>query len=334
MIKKGDILVGMDGDFRCAYWQGVESLLNQRVCKITPRSDNFSAKFMYYVLQPYLDAIHAETSSVTVKHLSSKTIQQIPLPNPPLAEQHRIVARIEELFSEIDAGVKELETALARLKIYRQAVLHHFLSNPDWERVKLGSVCNRIADGPFGSNIKTSDYISEAGYQVLRLENIGFMNFIREKETFISEDKFMSLEKNEVFEDDILFSSFVGENVRTTIVNGLNNRAINKADCFCVRVNESKLDRKFFILSMSSETTHKRLTLDVHGATRPRINTTQLKNFKFPLPNLATQTQIVQEIEARLSEADALERTLRTELLRAGRLRQSVLKQAFTGQLL
>ena len=124
-VSSGDILVGMDGNFTVARWKGEEGLLNQRVCRIQIQSSLFDGRFLFLCLQPYLNAINAETSSVTVKHLSSKTIESIPLPLPPLNEQHRIVAKIEELFSELDKGVENLEKAREQLKVYRQAVLKH-----------------------------------------------------------------------------------------------------------------------------------------------------------------------------------------------------------------
>ena len=123
LVKAGDLLVGMDGDFNAAIWNGSDGLLNQRVCRILPRSRDFSERFLFLCLQPYLNAINAETSSVTVKHLSSRTIADIPLPLPPLAEQHRIVAKIEELFSELDQGVASLKSAREQLKVYRQSLL-------------------------------------------------------------------------------------------------------------------------------------------------------------------------------------------------------------------
>lgn len=123
LVRAGDILVGMDGDFNVAQWKGPIGLLNQRVCRIIPTSKHYSPKFLYLCLQPYLNAINQETSSVTVKHLSSKTINEIPLPLPPLDEQDRIVAKIEELFSELDQGISNLKTAQAQLKVYRQALL-------------------------------------------------------------------------------------------------------------------------------------------------------------------------------------------------------------------
>ncbi|MHA3026399.1 restriction endonuclease subunit S [Chromohalobacter israelensis] len=124
IVKNGDILIGMDGDFRAAYWHGKEGLLNQRVCRIKfCKDEDFSHKFVFLCLQPFLDAIHQETSSVTVKHLSSRTVAEIPLPFPPKNEQYRIVTKIEELFSEIDSGVESLKTALAKLKVARQSLL-------------------------------------------------------------------------------------------------------------------------------------------------------------------------------------------------------------------
>jgi type I restriction enzyme S subunit len=125
LVERGDILIGMDGDFNCARWIGNTSLLNQRVCKIIPVTGLYLDKFLFLCLQPYLNAINEETSSITVKHLSSRTIQEIPLPLPPINEQHRIVTKIEELFSELDKGIESLKRARGQLKVYRQALLKH-----------------------------------------------------------------------------------------------------------------------------------------------------------------------------------------------------------------
>ena len=96
VVNNGDILIGMDGDFNIARWKGKQALLNQRVCRIIPTTNLYDEKFLVFVLPSFLKAINEKTSSVTVKHLSSRTICDIPLPLPPLPEQHRIVAKIEE----------------------------------------------------------------------------------------------------------------------------------------------------------------------------------------------------------------------------------------------
>lgn len=123
IVTKDDILIGMDGDFKVSKWPGDKGLLNQRVCRIHFNSTHYDKEFLFICLQPYLNAIHSETSAVTVKHLSSRTINDIPLPLPPLLEQQAIVHKIEELFSSLDSGIADLKKAQDQLKIYRQAVL-------------------------------------------------------------------------------------------------------------------------------------------------------------------------------------------------------------------
>ena len=143
VVRSGDILIGMDGDFTAARWRGGDALLNQRVCRLALTSDLFDERFFFLCLQPYLDAINAETSSVTVKHLSSKTVQSIPLPLPPLAEQRRLVAKIEELFSELDKGLESLQTAREQLEVYGQAVLKQAFEGKltaSWREKYAGSV--------------------------------------------------------------------------------------------------------------------------------------------------------------------------------------------------
>lgn len=123
VVEPGDLLVGMDGDFNCARWRGPSGLLNQRVCKITLKNDIYLPKFLDYALPGYLKAINDVTSSVTVKHLSCKSIEEIPLPLPPKEVQQRLVAEIEKQFSRLDEAVANLKRVKANLKRYKAAVL-------------------------------------------------------------------------------------------------------------------------------------------------------------------------------------------------------------------
>ncbi|EHR41524.1 restriction endonuclease subunit S [Alishewanella jeotgali] len=123
IVNSGDLLVGMDGDFHSAFWRSGIALLNQRVCKLTANENFYNQKFLAYLLPGYLGAINQSTSAVTVKHLSSKTIQSIPLPLPTRKEQDRLVEKLEELFSEFDNGIEELKAAQTKLSQYRQSLL-------------------------------------------------------------------------------------------------------------------------------------------------------------------------------------------------------------------
>ncbi len=123
LVNKGDLIIGMDGDFNLYRWQGEQALLNQRVCKIILKTKLYEEKFLEIVLQGYLDEINKMTSSQTVKHISSKDIYQIPLPLPPLAEQRRIVAAVEALLARVNASRERLDRVPGLLKAFRQAVL-------------------------------------------------------------------------------------------------------------------------------------------------------------------------------------------------------------------
>ncbi len=123
VIHSGDLLVGMDGDFNSAHWASSPALLNQRVCKITTNEKFYDKQFLSLLLPGYLSAINANTPSITVKHLSSKTINDILLPLPPRAEQQRIAEKADELLSDLDAGVAELKAAQQKLKAFRQSLL-------------------------------------------------------------------------------------------------------------------------------------------------------------------------------------------------------------------
>lgn len=122
-VENGQIAIGMDGDFNSRLWNGGRALLNQRVCTLKADERFYSQKFLSYVLPGYLETINAHTSSVTVKHLSSRTVLDIPLPLPPLSEQRRIVEKIETLFARLDHGEAALRKVQELLLQYRQSVL-------------------------------------------------------------------------------------------------------------------------------------------------------------------------------------------------------------------
>lgn len=96
ILDDGDILVGMDGDFNTAYWNGGRALLNQRVCKIEVDSTKACKKFIYYFLPLELKKIWDETPFVTVKHLSAKKIADIDVPDWPLETQKKIGVVLEK----------------------------------------------------------------------------------------------------------------------------------------------------------------------------------------------------------------------------------------------
>jgi len=90
IVKNGDLIIGMDGEFNCVIWQGNDAILNQRVCRIT-EYNNCLKEYIYKMLYKPLKEIENDTIAVTVKHISVKQIYEIEIPFPPIEVQQEIV---------------------------------------------------------------------------------------------------------------------------------------------------------------------------------------------------------------------------------------------------
>ena len=206
---------------------------------------------------------------------------------------------------------------------------------PDgWKLARLQDVLQEggLFDGPFGSDLKTSDY-TDSGVRVVRLENLANLRFVEEKRTFISAAKYASLRKHTVSEGDILFGSFLDNAVRVCQMPRLPVPAIAKADCFCIRSRPDLINPRFLMYQLGRPATRDTLIAEIHGATRPRVTTKQLRQLHILFPPLSEQTRIVETIDALLAQLyTARERLDRVrEILK--RFRQSVLVAACSGRL-
>ena len=189
-----------------------------------------------------------------------------------------------------------------------------------------------IFDGPFGSSLKTSDYTS-TGVRVIRLENLANLQFVAEKRTFISATKHDELKKHTVREGDLLVGSFVDGAVRVCILPRLDTPAIAKADCFCVRPKRETIDPRYLAFQLGSMRTRDSLIEEIHGATRPRITTKQLRSFELLIPPLAEQRRIVAAVERALAKVNAVRDRLARVPATLKRFRQAVLAAACSGRL-
>ena len=264
---------------------------------------------------------------------------------PPLQEQRRIVAKVDGLTARTARARKELDripTLIARYKQRLLALAAEGLLTRNWRdenggkawmTTTVAGLAETTFDGPFGSNLKSVDYV-DSGVRVVRLENIGSLRFVREKETYITEAKFKSLQRHELKPDDVLFSSFIAEEIRVCLLpDDLDTIAINKADCFCVRVDRNKCLPKFLAYRLASPTSYEALKDAVHGATRPRISLSHLKQFEIVLPSLEEQAEIVRRIETVVGWLDRMAADHAAAARLLPKLDAAILAKAFRGEL-
>ena len=127
LVGDGDILIGMDGDFRAIRWKHGRALLNQRVCRLQNFVPRMLPSFIYYKVQDELDRIQNQTQGSTVKHLSSKNLERARIPIPPLEVQREIV-KVLDTFTKLEADLEamleaELEARRRQYQYYRDALL-------------------------------------------------------------------------------------------------------------------------------------------------------------------------------------------------------------------
>ena len=95
---------------------------NQGFKSLVPADGVFN-EYIYYYFKSAKQLAESVATGTTFKEISGSAFSKMPVPLPPTTEQHRIVAKIEELFSELDQGVASLKTAREQLKVYRQSLL-------------------------------------------------------------------------------------------------------------------------------------------------------------------------------------------------------------------
>ena len=260
------------------------------------------------------------------------------IPLPPLAEQHRIVAKIEELFSELDKGVENLRAAQQQLKVYRQAVLQWAFEGKlteewrktDWQWSSLGDFAEDIKIGPFGTMLHESDYVLH-GIPVINPKHIKNQRIHPDPRNAVAQAKADDLSAYKLRENDVLLGRR-GEMGRTAYVTNKEAGWLCGTGSMIIRLRKNNL-AKIYSMILSEKRVKDQLEHNSTGTTMNNLNEKIVKAVSVPVIPLPEQQQIVAEIESRLSVCDKLEETIAQSLLQAEALRQSILKQAFAGKL-
>jgi restriction endonuclease S subunit len=334
-----NILVNFDKEFLVSYSCAI----------VKPNPDLVLSEFVYlYSLSPQItQEIRKYTVETTQANIGIASIKIFVFPLPPLDEQQRIVAKIEELFSELDAGVQSLKIALAQLKTYRQAVLkwafegkltNENLSDDElpagWQWVKLGDICKTI-DGDRGRNYPKKNEFSEEGYCLfLSTKNVREGRFVFEENIFITKQKDEVLRGGKLELNDVVITT------RGTLGNvalyddrvPFKHIRINSG-MLILRITNPFLDNFYLMKFITSPAFTSQLKDKQTGTAQPQIPANILREIEIPYCSLEEQQRIVQEIESRLSVCDKLEETIAASLRQAEALRQSILKKAFEGKL-
>lgn len=317
----------------------VNNLLKARLCWYLLNSDLARSQYCYL-----------QNSTSGIGNLNADTIADIYIPVPPQSIQNYIIDYLDAKTAEVDALVADCEREVGLLREYRKAVISEAVTkglDPDapmkdsgiewigeipanWNMMQLGRLCVRIFDGPFGSNLKSNDYVDE-GIRVVRLENLKYLQFDATKESFVTPEKYESIKQHTVYPEDLIVATFIIDSVKACRLPKDVEFAVNKADCLGVRTGDD-IETDFLKYYLSSCQVFEYLVGLTHGSTRQRINTTQLKTLLTLLPPIRIQQEIVAYLDGLCAEIDSFIETKQSMADKLREYRRSLISEAVTGK--
>lgn len=305
IIRKGDLLFSWSASIGVYLWNRQKAVLNQHIFKVTPR-DKVDKTYLYYALFLAIEQLKKRVHGSTMKHFKRGELKRTFIALPPFKEQQEI-ARV---LSCVDDAIRQVELAIAKTERLKKGLIHKLLSEgvghkefketkigkipKKWEVVKLKSIVKKKSDivaGPFGSNLKVCDYTSY-GVPIIRLQNIERNQFINKGIKYTSQKKAEELSYHSYQPGDIILAKLGDPIGKTCIVPSFMKAGIVVADVVRIRPSPEKAVTLFLEYVLNSSMCFYQLRKQTIGSTRPRVNISQVRNLRIPLPPLDEQQRI------------------------------------------
>ena len=332
-IRKGDLVVCEGGEpGRCAIWSDEETVCFQKALHRIRFNETSDPRFYMYYLWVLAKSgmLAAYYTGTGIKHLTGESLKKLPVPVPPLKEQKRIVARIEELFSELGSGVETLKKTKQQLSVYRQAVLKAaFEGCETWEKHRFSDLMSEVRNG-YG--VKPDD---SGKYHILKISAVRPLS-IDLSESRLNKTAFC--DEDTISENDILFTRYNGSRdyvgICAVVPRLAEAYAYPDKLIKCRPKIQNAVHSRFLAYYMSQGEARNYLRSKIKTTSGQNgISGADIKKAIVYLPDSDAQAKIVSRIESRLSVCDSIERTVDAALWQAESMRQSILKKAFEGKL-
>ncbi len=283
--------------------------------------------FRYFEAQ-----LASKGTGTTFKAITQDVVKNLEIPIPPLPEQERIVSRIEELFSQLDAGVETLKKTKAQLSVYRQAVLKEAFESviPESDTCNVEDVCKDIK---VGIVIKPAQYYTSAdvGVRAFRSANVREFAVNDSDWVYLTKAGHEANLRSEIHTGDVLVvrSGYPG----TACVVPPTYNGCNAIDILIAVPYAEKILPEYLCAYTNSPLGKRIIQEKKRGVAQAHFNVSGYSKTPIIVPCLETQKRVVAEIDSRLSVCDSIEQTVDTALQQAEAMRQSILKDAFEGRL-
>ncbi len=327
MIPAGTLLVAMYGSIGKLGITGIECCTNQAIA-YAKELYNVKTKYMYYFMALIKPDLISMGKGDTQKNISQTVLNSLYVPVPPIPEQERIVAHIEELFSELDAGVETLKKTKAQLAVYRQAVLKEAFSDCAQKKA-IRELSSIVTSGSRG----WAAFYSDTGARFIRITDLTRTGIELKNDSIqhvLLPDKAEG-KRSRLHGGDVLVSITADLGSIALIPDSIEEAYINQHIAM-IRFNNPEQD-KFMAWYLRSEWGQKDLLKNKRGGGKLGLGLDDIRDTPVPVVSDKAASDIVSYIDSRLSICDSIEQTVDTALQQAEAMRQSILKDAFEGRL-
>lgn len=328
----GDLVVCEGGEVgRAAIWRNQRAEVYYQ--KALHRIRGIGAtlpEYLFYLLRHYgyTKAFERFVTGSTIAHLPQEDLRRLPVPLPPLAEQKRIVAAIEEHFSRLDDADASLRSAGRRIRRIRRAVLKSAVSGTwpvrllaDVAEVRLGR--QRSPKNHVGDSMRPYLRAANVTWAGVKLHDVKRMNFTAEE-----------FETYRLRPGDVLVAEASGS--KSEVGKPALWRGASTECCFqntLLRVRSSGPLPEWLHLVIHEAAVSGRLGEAASGVGIHHLGASRLARWPVPLPAIEEQRRVVADTERKLSILDSLTTAIDQARTRCEHLRRAILERAFTGRL-
>ncbi len=333
-LQRGDILIARLPDplgRACIFPLEGKYITAVDIAVVRIANENYNSKYIMYMINSpqFRNEIKKYESGTTRKRISRKNLDKIQFKVPSRAEQNRIVARIEEFFSQLDSGIETLQKTKQQLEVYRQAVKKQsFDSNVGYKEIS--EILDDIRIGPFGTALHKSDYIT-GGVPVINPQHIKNNQITPNRQVTISKNKADELNSYVLKTNDIIMGRR-GEMGRCAPVTENEAGMICGTGSLIFRL-KPEYSADFYCHILSGADVIHYLEANATGTTMKNLNEEIVKHISVPIVTKERQAEISAQLDSALSMCESIDTTIDETMQKAEALRQSILKKAFEGNL-
>ena len=295
------------------------------------RAQKIDTRYLCYHLNSPVTSsyINAQQKGTTRPRVRISVVRDLPIFVPPIAEQKRIVAILDQAFVDIEKARALTEQNLKNACELFESYLHQVFSQrgEGWSEAKLQDFCEQITVGHVGS--MASKY-KTAGIPFLRSQNVRPFRVSMVGMQWIDEDFNAELKKSQLSPGDVAIVRTGYPGTAAVIPESL--PLANCSDLVIARTKPS-LSPHFLELFLNSSFGKALVGANLVGAAQKHFNVTAAKNVLFAAPAIGEQDRIVEEASSFRRQITEVERLYDQKIIALEELKKSILQKAFSGEL-